>query len=87
MLLSIFETTGGASAQIAYQMDAKETPAKKEKAGENRIPTSLFGIDYDVFTYSNLCSGNDGARRRYQYVLISKSNSDEVDDPCTHQGT
>lgn len=51
------------------------------------VQTRLFGVDYDVYTYSNLCSGNDDARRRYQYVVIANSNSEIVEDPCTHPGT
>ena len=80
---------GGASSQIAFQTNCESVEdCRKEKASTNLIAnetTRLFGIDYDIYTYSNLCFGNDAARRRYQYIIIFSSGSRrEVEDPCTH---
>jgi len=83
---------GGASAQIAFQTFCREIGGcRMEKERTNLVAneqTKLFGIEYDVYSYSNLCFGNDDARRRYQYVVIINSNSrsNEVLDPCTHSG-
>lgn len=81
---------GGASSQIAFQTSCKTDLNCKNSLTPNE-KTKLFGVDYGIYTYSNLCFGNDDARRRYQYIVIMKTNnakpnSNVVEDPCTHPG-
>ena len=46
---------------------------------------TLFGQHYQINTFSNLCYGNDDARKRYHMLLILRQpESREVGDPCTH---
>lgn len=90
----------GASAQIAFQTLCKtKDGCMREEEVTNLIANEkveLFDLHYDVYTYSNLCFGNDAAKRRYQLALITdqranatlmnKSFSYYINDPCTHPG-
>jgi hypothetical protein len=64
-------------------LDSEDGESRADHTIKER--TRLFGRDYQVSTFSNLCYGNDDARKRFQMLLILQHpESRTVHDPCTH---
>lgn len=66
---------GGASAQIAFQTN--EDPSSY---------VQLFGENYGVKSYSNLCFGSDQAAERYRFLLLidrEDKSSNIINNPCS----
>ncbi len=84
----------GASAQVAFQTFCTTKDGCMRNAAKTNLIANenveLFDIHYDVYTYSNLCFGNDEGRRRYQLAVIvdqlDERFSNVIYDPCTHPG-
>lgn len=75
----LIDASGGTGAAA----DAETTEQRAEHKVKER--TQLFGREYRVSTFSNLCFGNDDARKRFQMLLILQHpESRIVHDPCTH---
>ena len=48
---------------------------------------NLFNVDYDVYSHSYLCYGQEQTRIVYQGKLIQQANgSAMIDDPCLQSG-
>ena len=85
---------GGASAQIAYESINKmknenENENENKNENENVDHFNMFGFDHSIQLSSSLCFGNDQARIRYYYLLITSSKeqegNDEINDPCLNK--
>ncbi|CAF0737146.1 unnamed protein product [Adineta steineri] len=65
---------GGASTQLSFIAP---------KATKERYRMNLFDRNYDVYSHSYLCYGQDQARLVYQGKLIEQANgSVSIHDPC-----
>ena len=48
---------------------------------------SLFNTQYDVYSHSYLCYGNEQFRLTYLANIVNKANgSNEIIDPCLQEG-
>ena len=68
----------GASTQISFIAPL---------AARERYRLNLFNVDYDVYSYSYLCYGQEQTRIVHQGKLIQQANgSTVIDDPCLQSG-
>ncbi len=56
---------GGASTQIAFVPTEGTT-------GQHIVKQSVFGVDYNVYSYSFLCYGKEASMARYLAQIISE---------------
>ncbi|CAF1187298.1 unnamed protein product [Adineta ricciae] len=69
---------GGASTQLSFIAP---------DATSEHYNLDLFGIDYDVYSHSYLCYGEEQARLVHQGQLVQEANeSYSIDDPCLQYG-
>ncbi|UJR31782.1 hypothetical protein I4U23_019260 [Adineta vaga] len=69
---------GGASTQLSFIAP---------DATNERYTMNLFDTNYDVYSHSYLCYGQDQLRLIYQGQLVQQANgSYSIDDPCLQAG-
>ena len=72
-----FSFTLGASTQISFI---------SPEATEHKTSLFLFNTNYEVYSYSYLCYGQEQTRFIYQGRLIQEANGMTlIDDPCLQQ--
>ncbi|KAJ8414075.1 hypothetical protein AAFF_G00066730 [Aldrovandia affinis] len=72
---------GGSSTQITF------TPRDPVKDPSSEVRFRLYGSDYNVYTHSYLCYGQQQAMRLLQVQLHKRANTSQpVTHPCYHQG-
>ena len=76
MLISLVNI--GASTQISFLAP---------NAAKERYTMNLFNLNYEVYSHSYLCYGQQQMRYVYQGQLIQQANGNLIiDDPCLQTG-
>ncbi|XP_067094167.1 ectonucleoside triphosphate diphosphohydrolase 3 [Osmerus mordax] len=71
---------GGASTQIAFAVP-------EDLTGQDYLPVTLYGYDYNIYTHSFLCYGKNEAEKRVQAALVKSSKDPTtVVHPCLPRG-
>ncbi|TRY55046.1 hypothetical protein DNTS_003651 [Danionella cerebrum] len=72
---------GGASTQISF------TPKDPLKDPNSAFHLQLYGYNYELYTHSYLCYGQDQAVKKLQaYLHTNAGASTVINHPCYHQG-